>query len=61
MQLLEPLSIVNIRLTSRDILHVSGIDEQDFQTPLFEYLEDWNPVVGLPRFHGQFCVWIHTL
>ena len=52
MQLLQPLAILDIALTSRHMLGLPRIDQQYFETSLFELLEQGDPV-NAGRFHGH--------
>jgi hypothetical protein len=49
-KLLDPLTVQDIALTSRNVLDVPRIDEHDLEAALFEDLEDRNPVHA-GRFH----------
>src|SRR5882724_3574572 len=50
-QLLNPLTIENIRFASRDILNVTGIDQLYFETAAFKQFEQRDPI-NSRRFHG---------
>ena len=51
-ELLQPLGIVHVGLSARDILHVARIHQQHFEAAGFEDLEDRNPVHAR-RLHGD--------
>src|SRR5438105_9193654 len=44
MQPLDPLAVLHIALASRHILGLTRIGENHRESPLFQNLEDWNPV-----------------
>ena len=43
-QLLQPLAVEHIGLAARDILHVPGVDQQDFEAAALEHLVQRDPV-----------------
>src|SRR5437870_13750506 len=50
MQLLDPLTIKNIRLAAGDVLNVARIDQLYFESPSLEQFEQRDPV-NTSRFH----------
>ena len=50
MKLLDPVRIVDISLSARNVLHAPRIHEQYFEATRFEDLKNWDPV-NTGRFH----------
>src|SRR3990172_2432403 len=44
MQLLKPLAIKHVGLSPRNVFEVTGVDQLDLEAPLFQKLEERNPV-----------------
>jgi hypothetical protein len=43
-EVLQPLAVGHIALAPRQVLGMAGVDQTDFQTPLFQNLEQRDPV-----------------
>jgi hypothetical protein len=54
MELLEPLAIADVALSTRHVLHVPGIHKHYFQPSCFENLVERKPV-DPRRLHGYGC------
>src|SRR6516225_145499 len=44
MKILQPLAIGNVRTTTGYVLHMTSIDQANFESAFFQDLEQWNPV-----------------
>jgi hypothetical protein len=43
-ELLDPLAIEDVGLAAGDVLHAAGVDETDLEAPIFEDLDEGDPV-----------------
>ena len=44
MQLPQPTCVADVRLPTWDVLGVAGVDQNNLEAALFEYLVGWDPI-----------------